>query len=141
MYKIFLFLSLITVRGFSQTALPDFSNCDYINERNTLNKTYTIVLVARAGCDYSNDAIKDLSTLSESENLTILIYEYGDLSTIKFLHEEFFNSFPFIHANNCMHYSNDFSPVLFFYKNKSLIWKKEGWTAKYLKKILRSIKS
>lgn len=143
MYKlVFLFfLSCSSYLGFSQTTLPNFSSCEYISQSDDMPTTYTLVLVARAGCDYSNDAIKELSTLSRMENLTILIYEFGDLSTIKFLYEEYFNSFSFIHANSCTFYSNDFSPVVFFYKNKSLLWKKEGWTKKQLKKIKRSIKS
>jgi len=143
MYKsIFIIIfNLLALHGFSQTQLPDFTNCDFINQKEIPTKTYTLVLVARAGCDYSNDAIKDLVSLSDHTHLDILIYEYGDLSTIRFLHEEFFDSFPFIHAKSCKFYSNDYSPVLFLYKNKQLVWRKEGWTTKYLKKIQNKIKS
>ena len=145
MYKtLFLLVFILTpYLIFSQKEIPDFSECNYLSytKKNVRQKTFDLVVVVRAGCDYSNDALKDLTAFIENKNLNITIYEYGDLSTIKFLHEEYFNFYTFIHANTCGYYSNDFSPVLFLYKDNELVWSKKGWNKNGVKKIQNKIKN
>jgi hypothetical protein len=141
-YLLILLFFSATINIFSQKQLPDFNNCQMIKPSvNLVEKPeFVLVLVSKAGCSYSMDALMELSELSNRKNLKIIIYEYGDLATIKYLYKDFFDFFLFIHANKCQFYPNNFSPTLYLYKDGNLKWKKEGWGSRSLKRLTKKIK-
>ena len=139
-YSIILVL-IFTVQIVYAQDLPDISICKTINSEQTIqNKEYTIVLISKAGCNYSTEAIDELTLLADIDNLSIIIFEFGDLSTIKFLHEDFFEYFPFVHADDYTFYENNFSPTVYLYKNSELVYDFEGWGRRSLRKLEKKIK-
>ena len=125
----FFLLLLISVSGYSQKQLPDFSSCPIVNPEyhSDKNTNYTLVVVSGAGCGYCTRALNYLLDLDTLHNLKIIIYDFGEFGEIENFHLKFFGNFTFIQADLCSAYRNNLTlPTFFLYKDSKLIWKYKG---------------
>ena len=110
-------------------------------EHNTIistEKEYNLILISNSECGHSLIALEKIKQFTKKIN--IIIIDYGNTEKRKKLKLKY--NYTFLNGNEINLGYQDFFPKLFLYDNNgNLIWEKEGWFNKNIKKINSKIKS
>lgn len=100
---------------------------------------YSLIVISNSDCGYCLITLEKIQQFKNKSN--IIIIDFGPKDQLKIL-EKKYSSYKFLEGNNIKNFDYpDFYPKLFLLKNHKIIWKKEGWFDKNLKKINSRIKN
>ena len=117
--------------------MPKYDTLEVLNSKEylTQEKEYTLIMTSGLGCGYCNSAMKALQKFKHSNQLKIVIAEFGNAITIKRYHARFFDSYLFLNPKDGSVFSNRFFPIFKLYKGAELIWAYEGYREGHISKI------
>ncbi|WP_196891276.1 hypothetical protein [Aureivirga marina] len=123
--------------------IPNYSEVKVLNPKKEYllkEKKYTLIMTSGLGCGYCNAAMKALQKFKHSDNLKIVVAEFGNEHTIKRYHARYMDSYLFINPKDASIFSNKFFPIFNLYKGNQLVWGYDGYRETHISKIESIIK-